>query len=308
MSGEKPGERRGAIFVSVSLFLAVLASASVYANRQPAAQQPADDSKMQVSAVLAIRQPAFSIQITKDHQRIKLKGQVVSEEAHKTVLGLVKGSFASLDVVDRLKVGDAAYDPNLKVGGISYALKVLSFLENGWASVDERSVSISGVAGNSTLHPTLQATLEERPAGIEVRSTIAPQVYWRGEVASGGHLIMTGYVLTETYKKNLEASAHELLPSSHVANHTNVIADAPEEWTFVTTHSLKILGNLRHGHVHVKDRTISISGAAPTEQAQKEIEALAEKYPRTYALVSKVKVESENASSNQVPLNTASTP
>jgi hypothetical protein len=311
MSGEKPGKRRGSLLAFASLFAAVLINAVLFANRQPAAQQPTTtNGEVAVSVGADATTPStFSVQIFRDQTRIKLRGQVASEEDHKTILGLVKGSFASLDIVDRMRVGKAAPDTNLKVGGIIFALKVLGYIDTGRASVDERNVSVGGEAGSSTSHPALQATLDEPPAGIEVKTSIVPSIYWRGQLLDDGHLIMTGYVVAEDNKKDLENSAHNLLPSSQVANHTSIVENAPDEWTFVTTHSLKILRNLRYGEVHIKGRTIRIKGAVLNQDSLKAIDGLVEKYPRTYSLESKVTIEPEKASlETTIPVNSVSLP
>jgi hypothetical protein len=301
MSGEKPGYRRGAVLAFASVFFAFLFNAVIFAKDQPAAQQPitvAADlaSPVNTAAVGRVTMSStYSLVLHRDQTRIKLRGQVPTEEDHKIIVGLVKGSFASLDLVDRIKVGKSAPGANLKVGGLSYALKVLSHLESGSASVNEHSVTVEGAAGNSTVHPALQKTVNyDKPAGVDVKVNITTAVYWRGEIVDD-HLIMTGCVVADKNKTNLEAYAHDLFASFQIANQTNLVESAPEDWNFVTTHSLKVLRHLYRGEVHIKDRTIRIEGLVTNKEASDAINSLTEKYPRTYTLESRVNVEPQKA-------------
>lgn len=311
MSGEKPGKRRGAVLAFASLFVAFLINAVIFAKDQPAAQQPAatteETAAPENTATVALTS-IYSVQIHRDQTRIKLRGQIASEDDHKTIVGLVKGNFASLDITDRIKVGKAAPRGNLQVGGMSFALKVLSYLEDGWASVDENSVSVDGAAGNSTLHPALQKTLNsERPAGVDVKINITPSVFWRGELIDG-HLIFTGYVDAEKSKGVLTESAHDLFQSILIDNQTRVTKSAPDEWMYVALHSLKVLRNLQRGEVHVKDRTIRIEGVVSNDDAMKAITTLADKYPRAFSLESNVVVERQKSGLATIPMDDASTP
>jgi hypothetical protein len=296
MSGENPGKRHGALLVSgclgaafvfTAVFFIVTDQLAAEQKGQNAAGTPAVSDVGPVGAVT----PAFTLRIRKEPHRIKLKGTMPSEEHHKTLLGLVKANFASIDISDRVKAAEGAVSSNVKVGGVNFALKVLSCLETGSAIVDNGSVTLDGVAATSTAYEEARKYADSgKPTGIEVKKLdIAPppaELKWSA-VYSGGHLSVTGVVAGEGEKKVLETTARELF-GQEIKVSTGVAESAPENWMAAALHSLQLLRNLEWGSVKMTGQSIRVVGTAADEATLETVDALAVQYPRGFALESKV--------------------
>ncbi len=299
MSGEKPGKPRGALFLFGSLGAAFLFSAGfLFVTGQLAAEQSLRDASRKSGAVdegaAGAETPAFSLRIKKDVDRIKLKGTMPSEEDHKTLLGLVKANFASVYIKDRVKSAKGTARTNVKVGSVNFALKVLSCLETGTANVDSDKVTLGGVAATSALYEEAWDRVDKgRPTGVHVEiSGIKPPSEaptWTA-IYSNGHLSMTGVVPDEGKKKVLETAARELFGQASYVR-TGVVETTPDNWMAAALHSLQLLRNLERGTVEITDQSIRVEGKAADETVLKTVDKLADKYPRGFALNSKVVTE-----------------
>lgn len=314
MSGEKPGKRRGIAFGFTSFGVAFLFTAVFSIASQPAAEQKTPDAtqsgnKAGAETVSALPS-AFLLRIQKDAGRIKLKGNMPSEEDHKTVLGLVKANFASIDINDRVKAAKGQPGTTVKVGGVNFALKVLSCLETGTATIDDGGVTLGGVAATSALYDEARKHIDTgRPIGVEVKShNITPPsktLKWSA-VFSNGHLSMSGVVAGEDDKKVLETTARKLFGHT-IDSSTDLAESAPDSWMTAALHSLQLLRNLEWGTVQITDQSIYVEGTAADESALMEIDALADQYPRGFALESKVSSQ-RRAGGNGAPETAADEP
>ena len=114
-------------------------------------------------------QAAYRIQVIKQAgDKLKLRGLVASAEDHKALLGLVKASFPSADVYDRVKVDDSSKadsaKADMKLGSVSFALKALSYLQSGSAKIDEQSIALYGIAETRAVYTEVKNLIDFGPA------------------------------------------------------------------------------------------------------------------------------------------------
>jgi hypothetical protein len=234
---------------------------------------------------------AYSIKVVKQGpDRLKLKGLVATEEDHKALLGLVKASFPSADVNDRIKISDQSKG-DMKLGGISFALKALSYLQTGSAQIDEQGVVLSGGAETSTVYSEFKNFIASPPTGVVLRSdqVTPPKSTFslRAEVGDG-RVKLTGAVPEGSEKKALEASVHKMFSGLEIVDHTSVAKAAPDSWLDAAMHSLRVLKLLDFGFVQLADHTIQLDGHTSDEGKLEKIDSLADDYPTGFALESKV--------------------
>jgi hypothetical protein len=302
MSGVEPAERRGCWvtwgLAALGLTAALAAPLALKADSVSAEQNGAKAEPMAAAAVAAApvskQQVAYSIKVMKlAPDKLKLKGQVLTQEDHKALIGLVKASFPSANVTDRIKIAGA---PQLDtkpsgIGGISFALKILKFLENGEVRIDERGVDLSGRTESNAAHAEVLGFIETPPTGVVVRQAQikAPEnaLSWRAEV-SQGRVRLTGAVPDSDGKKKLEASVQKLFSGLEIVNDTYIAQGAPESWLNAAMHSLHVLRLLDTGFVQLADHTIRLDGHASDELKLGKIDILADQYPTGFSFQSKV--------------------
>jgi osmotically-inducible protein OsmY len=308
MSGVKPAEHRrrffawGLILLGPAAFLAspsLLQGSGVWAQQRPAV------SGASTAAVgdPAKSQAAYKIQVIKQAgDKLKLRGLVTSAEDHKALLGLVKASFPSADVYDRVKIDDSSKadgaKTDMKLGSVSFALKALSYLQSGSAKIDEQSIALFGNAETRAVYTEVRNLIDSgRPTGITVQENInKPASFaWSAE-ASDGKVRLAGAVPDAAAKKQLEATVQRQFTDVELVDNTYISEGVPENWLEAAIHSLKVLCLLNSGAVVVADHSIQLNGHASDEKALQRIDQLADKYPAGFALESKVSVPPAQAS------------
>ena len=268
-----------------------LASLLTFRADKVAAQQHPIAADVMTTANVAVMPSAFSIRVVKvSADKLKLKGLVATEEDHKALMGLVKASFPSADVSDRLKIAAGA-KTDMKLGGISFALKALSFLQAGAASIDENGVSLSGGTEDGSTFTEFKKFVAAPPTGVIVREDIVTQplssVSWRAEIGNG-KVRLTGAVADKSDKKELEATVQALFAGLEIVDETSVAGGASESWLDAAMHSLQVLCLLDSGFVQLADHKIQLYGQASDEAKLRKIDSLADNYPSSFALDSKV--------------------
>jgi hypothetical protein len=307
ISGVEPAERRGYWvtwgLAALGLTAALAAPLALKADSVSAEQNGAKAEPVAAAVVAGAivaedtaskQQVAYSIKVIKrSSDRLKLKGKVLTRDDHKALIGLVKASFPSADVTDRIKISDAPQQDSKPsgVGGISFALKILKFLENGEVRIDERGVDLLGRTESNAAYAEVLGFIDAPPTGVVVRQAQikAPEnaLSWRAEVGQG-RVRLTGAVPDSDGKKKLEASVQKLFSGLEIVNDTYIAQGAPESWLNAAMHSLHVLRLLDTGFVQLADHTIRLDGHASDELKLGKIDILADQYPTGFSFQSKV--------------------
>jgi hypothetical protein len=251
-------------------------------------------------AVAAKLPVTYSIRVIKQSpDKLKLRGLVIAKEDHKALLGLVKASFPSAEVSDRIKVADGP-KAEMKLGGISFALKALSYLQTGSARIEEQGVALNGSVENRAVYDEVKTLIESgRPTGLVVTNGITQPrnaSAWRVEI-SDGKVRLTGAVPDADDKKELEATVQKLFSGTEIVDNTYIANEpCPETWLDAAMHSLKVLRLLSSGVVQLADHSIRLDGHASDEATLRKIDDLADRYPAGFALESQVSVATAQAS------------
>jgi hypothetical protein len=291
ISGVEPAERSFS-FVSwglaaLGLTAALAALPALRADKVAAQQQMTIADTGAASALPA----TFTVKIVKlAADKLKLKGIVATEEDHKALMGLVKASFPSANVNDRIKIANDG-KADIRLGGISFALKALSFLRDGSARIDEHGVALSGSAESAVAYGEFKTFVASPPTGIIVKEDQVSQpptsMSWRAEVG-GGKVKLTGAVAGNADKKELEATVQSLFSGLQIVDETAVVAGTSDTWMDAAMHSLQVLRLLESGFVQLADHKIQLYGHTSDESKLQKIDSLADAYPTGFALDSRV--------------------
>ncbi len=311
MTGEQPVRRPSAL---IALILSccgyVIWSTGILPARasDTAAQHtdmiPQDDLVVQNEDSAASLPITYSVRISKHQDRIKLRGQVASEEDYKTLIGLVKANFPAVDLTDRVQVKPAGPEGDVKIGGLSFALKLLGYLDKGQASVDDNGLSLEGSASTAVVLTELRKLIDNnKPTGVPLKNIriAPPSRSWSASVMPNGTVKICGVVPSEAGKQAITDAVHKMFPESGINDNSAVKEDLPERWMKAALHSLKFLHLLDKGSVEITDQTIHLKGAAPNEMAVAQIDTLAAELPSGFALKSEVSAPVMRAGMAELP-------
>ena len=297
MSGDKPVRRCGASFALIlsCCGCAFLYSASLEAGAETANAQSAMIPQNEIVVHDEGGGPAqpitYSVRIHKEVDRIKLKGVMSSEEDKKTLIGLVKASFPSATIIPRVRVIKSAANRDIQIGGLSFALKLLGYVETGKALIDDNGVTIDGEASTAVMLNDVKRTLaNDRPTGVPIKNIrIAPPTRsWTASIRKEGTLTISGVVPDESGKQVITAAAGRMFPECDVVDGTGVNSRLPDRWMKAALHALGLLRLLDNGSVEITDQSIRLKGDAPSETAVMMIDARATDIPTGFSLNSEV--------------------
>ncbi len=296
MSGDKPIRRYGASFALILGFCGCALWSNV--NIGARADTTSAQSPMIPHDVIVVEdeggptQPiTYAVRIHKELDRIKLKGSMSSEEDQKTLIGLVKASFPSVTIINRVKVTKSGSNREVKIGGLSFALKLLGYVETGRASIDDNGVAMEGSASTAVILSEVKKTLaDDRPTGVPIRGVrIAPPMRsWTASIRKEGTLTISGVVPDESGRQAISAAAVRMFPECELIDGTGLNARLPDRWMKAALHALDLLRFLDNGSVEITDQSIRLKGDAPSETALKMIDARAAEIPNGFSLNSEV--------------------
>jgi hypothetical protein len=233
----------------------------------------------------------YSLRIYKEPDRIKLKGNMSSEEDYKTLLGLIKANFPSSSLSDRVEVNEKTANAEVKIGGLSFALKLLGHLETGNASMDNNGLSLEGSASTAVVLTEVIALIEkDKPTGVPIRNIriAPPEKSWHASVTDDGSVRLSGVTPSSESQKAIVQSARQKFSNFDIEDNTSVNTKLNARWTQAALRSLELLLLLDKGSVEVTEQSIHLKGAAPSETAVLSIDAIASNLPSGFALKSEV--------------------
>lgn len=298
MTGEKPVNWPTTIFTLLfgcygCICLGVLLSPA-HAEGTDAKQAdmiPQEEVVVQ-SELLSEKLPiTYSLRIYKEPDRIKLKGNMASEEDYKTFIGLIKANFPAISLSDRIKIDEDVPNSEVKIGGLNFALKLLGYLENGHASVDNNGLTLEGSASTAVVLTEVKQLLEnDKPTGVPLKNIrIAPPAKsWNASVSSEKIVKISGVIPSRESKKAISDYASQKFPNFQIEDTAAINNKLSERWAHAAQKSLDLLFLLETGSVEITEETIRLKGDAPSETSLGLFDSIAKDLPSGFALKSEV--------------------
>ena len=181
--------------------------------------------------------------------RIRIDGLVPSDKTRRDVLGMVKASFPSLEVDDRMKLARGAPPLDTWLGGVGFGLKQLALLREGRVDLEQTSLSVSGDALDGRSYRTVKTALSgQMPQGIRlksesVRPPLASPYVWSAR-RDGKEVQLAGYVPSE--------AARDRKPEACAAVRARDRGVRLHEW--LEELRLRLLADANARVAHVEDR------------------------------------------------------
>lgn len=252
-------------------------------------------SKVRSQLQLVVRDTPYVLRIQRRKDRLKLRGRVPSEKAHKAVLGLANAIFPGLEISARLQIDPNMPDVKTWLSGVGFALRQLTHLSQGSADLADTSLSLQGTAAKIGAYEEVMRAFQQKvPEGIFIRELdIAPPKVepftWQVQFKAGS-VVLGGHIPSEMDQASLVSVAKGLFPDARIIDATAIASGAPGGWKLAARLALRALANLQSGLITISGTLVKIEGVANDSAAVKRISALEKIWPQGYKLQHAVRV------------------
>lgn len=229
-----------------------------------------------VLATVAAARP-YTFTVTRTAQGVTLDGFAPSEADRAALVEAARSALPGIGVSDRIKVADGApADMDWMAAG-RFALMQIARLRQGTAGYVDQAFSIEGEAADRPGYVAANRAVRAEPlpnGGRLVRAEIRPPVvspyHWFVQ-KDGNGVLLQGFVPSEAVREANRAEALRIFAPLAVRDSQELAAGAPEGFAETAVFAMTELARLAKGRAAVLDRTLKLTGEAPTEAAAGEI-------------------------------------
>jgi OOP family OmpA-OmpF porin len=198
---------------------------------------------------------------------IIVTGSVPSESMRNSVLASARRALPTAEIHDEMKLARGA-----STGfnaGTTFALARLADLGEGTVTLNDATLSISGVAASQLAYGRAHAALSaEMPSTIalgpvDILAARADPFVWSASL-DGNHVVLAGFVPNEVVHETLLGTLKATLPRAPVVDKTAIASGAPEGFAEAATFAIAALGHLNQGGVTLDGMKLDIAGVART--------------------------------------------
>lgn len=205
---------------------------------------------------------------TRAGSSLRLRGNVPSEDDHRTVLGMVKAHFPDLEVEDRLKIAAGAPLKEQWIGAVSFGLKQLAHLKSGSARLLNVGLRVDGEARDVSAYAEVKKALAGLlPTGLSILSDNVrppradPYIFMASLGADA--LTLSGSVPSEDALKRVREQSRRLFERPTLDDRLGLGSGAPKGWDDAVAAALQALSRLDSGDIALSGLALTIEGMAP---------------------------------------------
>ena len=226
--------------------------------------------------------------VSRLNNRVRLTGYVPNQGARQIILGVARANFPGFEIQDRMKLGRGAPNQDNWLGGISFALKQLTYLKRGDARLDVLNLSIGGEAEDAGAYRTLAAMASSVPKSIKLAAAqitppvVSPHV-WTARF-DGRAMNFKGFVPSEAARTELMAAAREKLSEAAVTDDTEPGDGVAPGWAETALLAVRQLRRLENGTAEIRDGQLILSGLAADEGTAEAVRTALKAVPAAYKL------------------------
>lgn len=241
------------------------------------------DSRLKV----AVREKPYVLVMSRSQEELRLRGSVPSEDARKTILGLMNANFSGMKIDTKLRLDPNMAETDRWLTGVGFALSQLRNVSSGRAVLADAELSFDGIAVKPGAYEMLmRAFRNETPDGISIAQfNISPPkakpFTWKIQVQDS-NVVLTGHVPSEMAQATMIYHAQKMFPDKRISDNTVIAKGEPDGWWNAARVALQALDYLRAGSVTLAETAVKIEGIAKDFAAQRAIDALKSAWPTGY--------------------------
>jgi len=236
---------------------------------------------------VAVREKPYVLVMSRTEDGLKLRGSVPSEDAHKTILGLMNANFSGMKIDTKLRIDPNMAETDRWLTGVGFALGQLRNVSSGRAVLADAELSFDGVAVKPGAYEMLmRAFRTETPEGISIAQfRISPPkaepFTWKIQVHDDD-VVLTGHVPSEMAQATMIYHAQKMFPEKRISDNTVIAKGEPDGWWSAARVALRAGEYRRAGSVTLAETAVKIEGIAKDFAAQRAIAAMKSAWPSGY--------------------------
>ncbi|MEM9733410.1 MAG: OmpA family protein [Pseudomonadota bacterium] len=200
-----------------------------------------------------------------DGDTVSLSGFVPNDETRSQIIADAKASLPNATVDDKMR--DAAGSGEAFGAHAGFAVKQLSALNTGRASLSDQALTVEGVAKDPSGFALINSALTTGLAtglGLARENITPPTIspYTWGADYDGETVALNGSVPNEESRAAITAAARESLPEAQVQDNMQLALGAPAEFDRNGAFALSQLSNFSNGSVSLTDTDLSVEGVS----------------------------------------------
>lgn len=217
---------------------------------------------------------------------VVLRGHVPNDATKTALAAAAAQRFPGVAITDETSVGPGA--PAGFQAAATHGLTLLSRLESGLASVRDTGFRIDGMAASQAVKAEVDtAVAPGLPQGfLGASSILAPppppppappapvaiSPYLWSATKAPGVVTLRGNVPSEDVKRQLAASAAQVMPGRRIVDEQSVGPGAPAGFQAAAVHGLTLLSRLDTGLASIRDTGFRVEGMAPSQAVKAEVD------------------------------------
>lgn len=221
--------------------------------------------------------------------RVRLSGYVPNQAAKQTILGMARANFPGFEIQDRMRLARGVPSVDTWLGGVSYGLKQLTYIQRGEVRLDTLSLSVVGEAEDAGAYRTLRSISNSLPKGIKLATAnitppaVSPHVF--SARFDGRALALKGFVPSDADEAHVIAAAREKLAESAISDDAEPGAGAAAGWKEAAALVVRQLVRLENGQAEIKDGFVTISGLAADDDVMEAARQSLKGLPPAFKLI-----------------------
>lgn len=230
----------------------------------------------EVLPTIAAARP-FTLTITRAAQGVTLDGAVATDADRTALVEAARSVLPGIALTDRIRVAEGAPSDMDWVAAGRFALMQVARLRQGTARYVDQAFSIEGEAADRSGYVAANQAVRTEPfpnggrlAAVDIRPPVVSPYHWFVQ-KDGQGVVLQGFVPSDAVRQANRAEARRIFAPLAVRDSQELAAGAPEGFAETAAFAMTELARLAKGRAAMLDRTLKLTGEAPSEAAAGQI-------------------------------------
>ncbi|MGL4289315.1 MAG: BON domain-containing protein [Phreatobacter sp.] len=222
----------------------------------------------------------FSLSIVRTVQGVVVDGFAASEADKAALIEAAKATLPGVAVADKVKVAQGQPTDMDWVAAGRFALMQVARLRQGSARYQDQAFTIEGDAIDRPGYVAANQAVRAEPfpnggrlAGVDIRPPLVSPYPWLVQKSETG-VLLQGFVPSNLLRQANREAAERIFAPLPVRDSQELAVGAPAGFDAAALFAMAQVARLAEGRASILDRTLRVSGRAPSEAIASEIRGL----------------------------------